>query len=400
MTLKTWGQRILATAVSAGLGLGLISCGESNTIDYLYVLSTKNAGQINIYEVDSISGAPTQIKASPVSSGGANPVGIATAPNGSAIYVINHDSNNVASFSIGAAGALTALGSAVTTPGSDPVAVAINPAGTFLFVVDYYGPGALVVYPISGSGLGTPVTQTLPGGSTSTAYPLGNAPTGVNLLSTGNTVYVTDILTAAGSGCSAGQGGLAALSVSSSGVLTPVSGSPYCAGVTPSALASTPIGQFLYVTDSAQNQIIGYNVNSDGSLLPFIGGPIATGTFPDAITVEPRGLYLYVANRFSSPSSGIQSYSIAAGTGVPSSTGSYLTEAYAQCIIVEPALARFVYTADFAGTFGVTGYQMNPNSGALTGTENSPYLTSGQPTCLAAVSHGNHPITHVQGTAG
>ncbi len=406
MTFKKWSQNILAASLSAGLGLGLVSCGTSNTIDYLYLLSSKSAtGQINAYKVDSITGALSQISTSPFSSLGANPVGLVASPNGKNVYVINHDSNTVVAFSIGSSAGLTALGqNGVTTPGTEPVAISINPAGTLLFVVDHYapgfsdqtpGPGALVVYPINSDGsLGTAISQSSAGYLT-----LGTAPSAITVLPNGNTVYVTDTLTAAGAGCNAGQGGVVALAVSSAGALTPLSGSPYCAGVTPSAMAVHPIGEFLYVTDSAQNQIIGYHVESDGSLLPFTNGPIATGTFPESVVVEPRGLYMYVANRFTA-SSGIQSYSIAAGTGIPSSTGTYLTEAFPQCIIVEPALARFVYTADFEGTAGIEGYQLNPNTGVLSGTENSPYVGSGQATCLAAVSHGNHPIIHVQGNAG
>ena len=404
MKFQKWGQNILVTALSAGLGLGLISCGQSNTVDYVYLLSTKNnPGQINVYRADSQTGALTQIPNSPYPAG-RNPSAIAIAPNGKTLYVTNHDDNTVESFGIGTDAKLYPQHT-YTTPGSEPVAVAINPAGTLLFVVDTYqpvytdlnpGPGAVIVYPINSDGsLGTAVTQALTAGQSASYFALGTAPAAINVLPNGNTVYITDLLTVAASGCNAGQGGVVALTVGTSGTLTPLTGSPYCAGVTPSAIASHPIGNYVYVTDSAQNEIIGYHVESDGSLLPFTNGPISTGTFPDSIVVEPRGLYLYVANRFGQT---IQSYSIAAGTGIPSSTGTYQTDTYPQCVIVEPALARFVYTADFEG-IGSTGYQLNPNTGMLTGTENSPYPGTGLSTCVAATSHGNHPTIHVQGTA-
>ena len=404
MKFNKWGQNILVTALSAGLGFGLISCGESNTVDYVYLLSTRNnPGQINVYRADSQTGALTQIPNSPYPAG-RNPTAITIAPNGKTLYVTNHDDNTVESFGIGTDAKLYPQHT-YTTPGSEPVAIAMNPAGTLLFVVDTYqpvftdlnpGPGAVIVYPVNSDGsLGTAVTQTLTAGQSASYFALGTAPGAINVLPNGNTVYITNLLTAAGAGCNAGQGGVVALTVATGGALTPVTGSPYCAGVTPSAIASHPIGNYLYVTDSAQNEIIGYHVNGDGSLIPFTNGPISTGTFPDSITVEPRGLYLYVANRFGQT---IQSYSIASGTGIPSSTGTYGTDTYPQCIIVEPALARFVYTADFEG-IGSTGYQLNPNTGMLTGTENSPYPGTGLSTCIAATSHGNHPTIHVQGTA-
>ena len=68
-------------------------------------------------------------------------------------------------------------------------------------------------------------------------------------------------------------------------------------------------------------------------------------------------------------------------------------------MLVDPAFGRFVYTANFLGS-SVSGFQLNVNTGVLTGAENSPFPTAGQPTCTAAVTHGNHPGEHVQATAG
>jgi 6-phosphogluconolactonase (cycloisomerase 2 family) len=67
--------------------------------------------------------------------------------------------------------------------------------------------------------------------------------------------------------------------------------------------------------------------------------------------------------------------------------------------MIEPALGRFLYTSNFLDN-SITGYQLNPNSGILTGTENNPYPTAGQPTCTAAVAHGNHATEHVQAGSG
>ncbi len=406
MKFSKWGQTLLATTLSAGIGLGLTSCGTSNTIDYLFLASanptTNAAGGINAYEVDSITGALTQVTGSPFPAG-TNPISLVPSPNGQFLYVVNHDDSTVYQYNI-ATGAQLSLKNKYTTPGTDPVAVTVNPAGTLLFVVETYAPGfsattpgapgALVVYPIGSDGtLGNPATQ---GTSAASYYLLGSAPTAVNVLPNGSSVYVTDQLTANAAGCQAGQGGLVALTVASGGALTPVTGSPYCAGVTPSSVTSHPIGNFLYVTDSSQNQIVGYHVQNDGTLLPFVGGPIATGTSPVSITIEARGLYMYVSNHFGGS---IGSYQIAAGTGIPSSTGSTGTEAFPQCVIVDPALARFVYVADFAG-IGVDAYRLDPNTGMLTGAQNEPYPGSGHATCVAAVAHGNHATIHVQGTAG
>jgi 6-phosphogluconolactonase (cycloisomerase 2 family) len=406
MKFKKRGQIILAAAVSAGVGLGLLSCAESNTIDYLYLLSTKNnPGQINAYWVDSESGRLAQIADSPYSALGRDPVGVAMAPNGKTLYVIDQIDNVIQPYGIGTDAKLYALGQSQTnTPGSEPVAIGINQAGTFLFVVDIYQPGystdnpgagAIVVYPIlSNALLGTPVSQPISAAASASYYPIGNAPTGISVLANGSNpanngsgngdyIYVTDQLTASTAGCASGAGAVRGFSVSSSGVLTPVPGSPFCAGTSPSSVASTPNANTLYVTDSAMNQLLGYTINGSGALTPFAGGPIGTGTYPDAMAIDATGTYLYVANRYSN---NLLSYTIAPSTGVPTNTGSYATAGYPECVIIDPNENRFLYTADFEGT-GSTGYQINPSTGALTGTEDSPYTGSGQATCLAATPH-------------
>ena len=418
MKLRKSGQILLATVVSLGVGLGLTSCSPSNTIDYVYITNTKaNPGQINVYYADSLSGALTQIPDSPYQSGGRNPVGEVTSPNAKNLYVINRDDNNIVQFAIGSDGKLYPLNT-YNTPGSEPNAIAINQAGTLLFVADFYqpvstgaapysptnpGPGDLVVYTINSDGsLGGPVTQTFTQNGTQVSapyYPLGVGPSGVSALANNGFVYVSDTLAVNGAGCSVGQGGIDGLQVSSAGVLTPAPGTPYCAGTTPSAIASDPTSRFLYVTDSRQNQLIGYTILSTGQLVTFPSGPSNTDVFPDGIVVDPRGQYIYVSNYTSND---VSAYAINQQTGSPSAlagAATYGTGTGPICVIVEPGLARFVYTANFLDNT-VTGFQLNPNTGTLILNQNSPYLAAGQPTCAAAVPHGNHAFEHVQSAPG
>jgi len=124
-----------------------------------------------------------------------------------------------------------------------------------------------------------------------------------------------------------------------------------------------------------------------------------TGVLPDAITIDPSGRYIYVANYTNS----ISAYTITQSTGEPSalSGATYATKTGPTCVLIEPAFGRFLYTTNFLDG-SLTGYKLNPNDGSLVGTENSPYPTSpaAQPTCAAAVTHGNHPGEHVQATSG
>src|ERR1700756_636235 len=324
MKFRKTGQGLLAAAVSLGVALGITSCGQSNTIDYLYVTASKNnPGQISVYRVDLQSGALTQIPNSPYPSGGRNPVAEVTSPNGANLYVVNHDDNTIVEFAIGTDAKLYAQHT-YQTPGTEPNAVAINAAGTLLFVVDTFqplfsdsnpGPGALVVFPINSDGsLGTAVTNSALGAA---YWPVEFGPSTVNVTVNGNFVYVANANT--NNPTPADQRGtITAFSVGSGGVLTPIyatpSAEPY-AGVTPSASASDPTSRFLYVTDSASNQLYAYTIGANGALGPLTNAPFSTGVFPDAITITPSGNYIYVANY---NSNSISAYQISQSTGAPS----------------------------------------------------------------------------------
>ncbi|MGC2604434.1 MAG: beta-propeller fold lactonase family protein, partial [Silvibacterium sp.] len=126
MKFSKTGQALLTAAVSIGIALGITSCGQSNTIDYLYVTASKNnPGQISVYRVDQESGAITQIQDSPYPSGGRNPVAEVTSPNGADLYVVNHDDNTVVEFAIGTDAKLYPQHT-YQTPGTEPNAIAIN----------------------------------------------------------------------------------------------------------------------------------------------------------------------------------------------------------------------------------------------------------------------------------
>ncbi len=75
-------------------------------------------------------------------------------------------------------------------------------------------------------------------------------------------------------------------SVGSGGVLTPLSGSPFAAGVQPSAIASDPSSTYVYVTDFTSGNVRGYSVAS-GNLTPLAGSPFPAGNQPSAIVVDP-----------------------------------------------------------------------------------------------------------------
>jgi 6-phosphogluconolactonase len=412
MKFRSIGHAAWAGAVSLGVMLGVTSCStQDNTIDYVFVSNSKNnPGQINVYLVDNKSGVLTEASGSPYTTG-KNPVSLATSPNQEFLYVLNHDDNTIVSYSISSDASLKKVNS-YTTPGTNPTSVKINAAGTYLYVTDAFqagfnaanpGPGALVAYPINADGsLGNAVS-----------YPTCNNPVDLTVLANGGEVYVVDdpapngqppklansssggvagVAYTASGACTADSGQITAFAVGTSGALTTVPGSPFNAGTTPVAIASDPTNRFVYVTDLTANQLLGYGTSANGALTALNNGPFATGFYPDAVTVDPRGLYIYVAN-YNASGGTISAYAIAQSTGIPSTisgTGSYGVTTGPAFVLVEPNGGKYLYSADFVDNT-VYGLSLNPNTGVLGGLPNDPYPAAGQPTAIAAITHGPHP---------
>jgi len=411
--MKPIARPLLAAASTAAVSLLIASCAASNTIDYLYVTSNLvNPGQINVYEVDSESGALKQIADSPYPSGGRNPVYEVASPNGKNLYVINHDDNTIVEFAIGTDGKLYPL-QTINTPGTEPVALAISPDGQSLYVLDYYapaapgepsytdlnpGPGALIAYPISidtSSGLGT-IGSPLAVGAAN-YFPVQCFPTNLAITPNGNFVYITNtnavVVTTSPpvtgtvptlpAVCPA-YGTVSAFAVSTSSV-APVAGSPFAtgAGSQPTGIISDPSGASIYVTDSALNNLYTFSIQSGGPLS--LAATVGTGNMPMGGTIvspSSSGKFLYITN-YHDGSIGV--YSLASGTPALVATSNSGSSG-PLCILGDPNTSRFLYTADYIGG-SIGGAELNPSNGTLITNQNSPYPTAGQPTCVAAITH-------------
>ena len=227
---------------------------------------TPVSGSISVF---SINGATlTEIAGSPFSAEppnpvvGSGPVSVAVAPNANYLYVANQFANNVSVFSIASNGALTQIvGTAISPPGAPP-------------------------------------------------YPVGTAPSAVALTPDGNFLYVANT----------GSNNITAFFACTNanldcakpptGLLTPVAGSPFSAGLGPVAITAAmdiPGDEFLFVVDQVSNQVSQYKVAvGTGVLSPASPATLSTGAGPSAIVIRPSGQpvladggttnYLYVAN--------------------------------------------------------------------------------------------------------
>jgi len=431
MKFNKSSQLLLVSAASLLIAGAITACGTLTT-DFVYVATSKaagpdNYGEIDVLEINAVSGSMRPIPTSPFPSGGRNPVAEAVSTDYANLYVINRDDNTIVQFQIGPDGKLYPQ-STVNTPGIYPFAVTVN--GKNLFVLDTYQPlpvcsnaqpcsGSVAVFPIlaaqgtgssatPGGGLGTAVTNPANGAQ---YWPLSVpgspadvvAPTAINVLGSGSPVYVTAFDSTANTGFVFGfavapptsttipPGGTCPANSSTippgtlpPGTLCPLkAGAPLAVVPHPSAVASDSTGKYLYVTDSTSGQLFAYTVNgSDGSLSALSGSPIPTGNQPSAIVADSKYPYLYVANALDGTVSG---YSIGSN-GVPASIGTYPTGVQPIAIGIDPSTNHFLFTVNFLanGASGtVSNFEINPANGALVHTQLSPFTTNAQPTAVA-----------------
>ena len=401
MKLSKLSRTILVSSLGLVLATLLTSC-EIVTIDYLFVANSagtgsSTSGEIQTYDVDSESGA-IRNGAPSVSSGGNNPVAVAVTADYANLYVVNQASDNVVHFALADTGVLTQKDSITTS--ASPNSIAVNTAGTYLYVVSGPNPAVLTAYSLSGGTIGSVAAQatlSIPGYAGDTL-----APTGVTVLANNNAVYVTAYDQSAynpggPTTSNANPGWVFGYAVGTGGALTPATGNPWKAGIKPVALASDPTNRFVYVTDFASNQMIGYTIQSGNVLNFMIIGPFSAGSEPTALTVDPRGKYIYATNGLSNT---VTPFSIYLATGTPTATinttGSQTTSTDTEpvSVVVDAALGRFVYTANYLGN-SVSGFRLNADTGALTQTQATPYPSGSKPAAVATVPHGNHSIESV-----
>jgi DNA-binding beta-propeller fold protein YncE len=170
---------------------------------------------------------------------------------------------------------------------------------------------------------------------------------------------------------------------------------PFVAGTCPSAIVSattTSSGvttSYVYLTDPVNGQVHGYSVApATGLLSPLSGSPYSAGDQPSAITIDPVYPYVYVAN---SVDSSITAYSMS--SGALTRIGTYATGQQPVAVGIDPSTNHFLYTANFLGSGingTVSGFELSSTNGALIDSQNSPYRSNAQPTAVAAIPHNGN----------
>jgi DNA-binding beta-propeller fold protein YncE len=343
--------------LGALLAMSASSAGAAGTV---YVANI-SSGSVSAYSIGS-GGGLSPISGSPF-AGGVGPLGVAVTPDGEHLYVTNVNSKNVSAYSIGSGGGLSPISGSPFATGTEPWGVAVAPDGEHLYVVNR-GPGSVSAYSIGSGGGLSPV----PG----SPFPTGTAPgdiasNGVAVTPDGKHLYVTNM---------GGGGSVTAFSITPSGGLIPVAGSPFDAGATARPISVSPDGEHLYVGNHSSDDISMYSIGADGALSPLAGSPFAIPVGPLGLTVTPDGAHLYVAHV--NAGNNVRGYSIGPDGGLSDVVGSpFPTGSWRGNSITVTPDSKHLYTTN-NGLDNLSAYSIG-SGGSLSPVPGSPFATGAGP---------------------
>ena len=244
-----------------------------------------------------------------------------------------------------ATGALTALdGSPFRLPkGAIPGGLATAPNSNLLYVAD--ASGSIEVFKVDSA---TGVPKAIRG----SPFASGNNSQLV-VDPSGNYLYASEDTT---------PGGVLAFSISTSGAITPVPGSPFLLGGSTTFFNHQPFGivdtgKYVYTALGASNQIAGFSIDSEtGSLTPVPGSVFPTGNGPGPLAWT--GNFLYTVNQSDGTVSG---YSIDPTNGVLTAVpGSPFGEDGA--LLTIDLSGKYLYLSEDRG---IQGFNIDPTTGTL-----------------------------------
>jgi 6-phosphogluconolactonase len=175
-----------------------------------------------------------------------------------------------------------------------------------------------------------------------------------------------------------------------SGVLTEIAPSPYTVSSEPRYLVIDSTGNFVYVVCAQLDGVEAFSLDSSGVLSPVPGSPFATGaggtTFGCCAVMDGSGKFLYVAD-----SANVYSYAIDATNGSLTLLSTVAGPRLCDTLAVDPA-GTFLYAVG-AGANSVWAYALNSSTGAVAPAASSPLQVQDGAYTIAIVPSGKFAYT-------
>jgi 6-phosphogluconolactonase (cycloisomerase 2 family) len=164
-------------------------------------------------------------------------------------------------------------------------------------------------------------------------------------------------------------------------------------GDNPASLAIDPPGKFIYVASANKNFVTAYAIDASAGTLSQVGTPVAAGYNPIFVTISPSGKYLYVANSAGGTVSGFALDGAGGLTQVPGSPYNlnFNGQVSGPSWLAIDSQERFLFVANQLAN-NVAGFTINSTTGALTSIPGQPFVVGINPTSLtfATIQSGTY----------
>ncbi|MGC8549222.1 MAG: lactonase family protein [Acidobacteriaceae bacterium] len=341
------------------------SGGGSTTGNYLYVANS-NPNLNTLAGFSLASGALTNTSGSPYASP-LTPTCLAMTPSDRFLYV-GSTAGAIYVYSIGSDGSLAlGNGKSPVLTGNSPITMEIDPTGQWMIWISAFSGEAYAMGINATTGALSNVNNAGVGLASTSASGLAITP---------NDQYVYVALGTGGVetlGFNASTGALAAVNT----VLAPVQNLD-----ADRAVAVSPNGQYLFVTETGINAVRVFSIRANGTLSEVTGSPFKTGLGPAAVLVDSTGSYVYVANRTDNT---ISAFTVGTTGGLTAITGSPFSTGTTPVALAEDRTKGYVAVANQGGNPDLQVFQISTTTpGALVSTATSSTGTA--PTQAIAIA--------------
>jgi 6-phosphogluconolactonase (cycloisomerase 2 family) len=251
-------------------GTGPISMAVSPTAPFLYV-ANQTSGNITAFTIDPGSGSLGAVAGSPFPiTPVSHPQSLAISPKGDFLFVANPGEATVAVFAIANNGVLTAVAGSpfAMGVGATPNAVVAGRNGSFLYVADT-AHNVVLGFAVQSNGTLSPINGS--------PFAAGAQPIGLGIDPQGAFLYAAN---------TASNNVSAYVIDAASGALGPVNGSPFATGgLGASSVAVNATTTAVYVTNQVSHDVAAFAISSSGVLTPLVGSPFTVATSASAVSV-------------------------------------------------------------------------------------------------------------------
>jgi YD repeat-containing protein len=372
-------------------------------------------------------------------------------PSGRFVYVLCSSDETIAAFTLDPnSGALTPIAGSPFPAGSNPATFAVDPAGKFLLVGnpgqssnssdvlpptdlpgldadrsillakleswplgDFRSSNAAAPARLDRSSILQPIDWSFTSDSTPLLMPgvggmtsINNAESDQKSIARPNCGGASDVKPGGSrpDNCGSNPSTISVFSIgASTGALTQVTNSPFTVSAQPNSIVVDPTDRFVYVTyDSNVVDGFGFDTGS-GNLTELSDAPYVTSASQlSNVAVDPSGEFVYAAGGGYSAGSNLLTFSLNSATGTLTAVGNAPGPSGDHELAISSGASGVTFTPQFAyvlsaggpnGANNITGYSVNPASGALTLLSGSPFAEGYSP--VAATVDSWNPFLYV-----